>query len=772
MIAGFLNPWLVAGVSLASVPLIIHLLNRQRYRPVPWAAMRFVLAAYRRTRRRVQLENLLLLLLRMAAVACLALAIARPFTSAESPLAALTESRRDLLLVLDASASTGYREEGTTQTVFQRIVDRAREHLSELDGGRGDRAYLIFAGSRARSFPWTPPEKALTVLTALDSPTDEALDLPTILGQVLDVLQEDAAGTDQSTVEVRWLSDLQRSAFEGELDSSPTAEAEGATPLGVMPAGGEGDSATVWSEVLDAIAALDVQIALEDMGAASLVPPNLGVIAVEPVGRVLGAGRPFEVAVRVANYGDAPRAAVRVALEVDGERLPSRRVDLAAGGETQVLFALQIAEPGPHSLEAVLEGDHLAIDDRRATVIEVPPPIRVLVVDGARAARLVDDETGFLMAVLEPPAEGPQGGLAPSTFDPRVIPPEDLSSPDLRLTEWDLIVLANVAGSHLSDAFVTSLEERVAAGAAVLITVGDRVAEAGNGRFTWNERLFAPDGSKLLPAELLRHVAVGSRREGYYRVSTFEETHPALEFFADEVWKPFLTSVPVYEFLSVAPLEDARVLARLDDEGQSPLLIERAYDRGSVFLWTTTIGRSWTLLPEVPNSFIPFVHPLLWHAALRHVPARNLEPGAAITLEVKSFPRSPILVRAASDTRRALEGEASETLAGRWRLPTLSGEQTERVGLYRIELEGAASESFSVQLEAEEGDLERMTGQEAAALHPALLYVAAGENGGDSGGDDLGGRGELWRWLALAALLAVIGESLWGAFLGSRRRLA
>ena len=100
-LGGFVHPALLAGAGLALVPLVIHLLNRQRYKPLRWAAMRFVLAAQRRTRRRVQLENLLLLFLRMAGIALLALAVARPFTGAKSPLAALTESRRDVVVVID-----------------------------------------------------------------------------------------------------------------------------------------------------------------------------------------------------------------------------------------------------------------------------------------------------------------------------------------------------------------------------------------------------------------------------------------------------------------------------------------------------------------------------------------------------------------------------------------------------------------------------------------------------------------------------------------------
>ena len=134
MFESFVHPALVAGTALAAVPVIIHLLNRQRHRPIRWAAMRFVMAAYKKTRRRVQLENLLLLLLRAAAVALLALAVARPFATGDSPLAALTEKRRDLVLVLDASASTGYRED--VETVFERIVGRAGAVAGEMTDAR------------------------------------------------------------------------------------------------------------------------------------------------------------------------------------------------------------------------------------------------------------------------------------------------------------------------------------------------------------------------------------------------------------------------------------------------------------------------------------------------------------------------------------------------------------------------------------------------------------------------------------------------------------
>src|SRR5260370_8733328 len=67
---------LLAAVGAVSVPIIIHLLNRKRFRIVDWAAMRFLLAAQRKNARKMRLEQLILLLLRCLLVLLLVLAMA------------------------------------------------------------------------------------------------------------------------------------------------------------------------------------------------------------------------------------------------------------------------------------------------------------------------------------------------------------------------------------------------------------------------------------------------------------------------------------------------------------------------------------------------------------------------------------------------------------------------------------------------------------------------------------------------------------------------
>src|SRR5438270_4195092 len=73
----------------AAVPVVIHLLNRRRYRVVEWAAMRFLLAAQRKNTRRMRIEQLLLLACRVLIVLLIVLAMASVMPWAEKCWAAL-----------------------------------------------------------------------------------------------------------------------------------------------------------------------------------------------------------------------------------------------------------------------------------------------------------------------------------------------------------------------------------------------------------------------------------------------------------------------------------------------------------------------------------------------------------------------------------------------------------------------------------------------------------------------------------------------------------
>src|SRR3954453_12886071 len=78
MVDWFLNPgFLAVAAALISVPIIIHLINRMRYKRVRWAAMEFLLKAQKKSRRRLIIEQLILLMLRCLLVALTALLVLR-----------------------------------------------------------------------------------------------------------------------------------------------------------------------------------------------------------------------------------------------------------------------------------------------------------------------------------------------------------------------------------------------------------------------------------------------------------------------------------------------------------------------------------------------------------------------------------------------------------------------------------------------------------------------------------------------------------------------
>src|SRR5687768_15620613 len=74
----FANPgYLAAGAALISAPIIIHLINRMRFKRIRWAAMEFLLKAQKRNRRRLIIEQLILLALRCILVAMVGLLVMR-----------------------------------------------------------------------------------------------------------------------------------------------------------------------------------------------------------------------------------------------------------------------------------------------------------------------------------------------------------------------------------------------------------------------------------------------------------------------------------------------------------------------------------------------------------------------------------------------------------------------------------------------------------------------------------------------------------------------
>jgi hypothetical protein len=136
----FLAPAALALIGAIAVPLVLHLLRRKQGEPVEFPALRYLLRAQREFSRTLKLRNLLLMLVRIAAVLALALAAARPI----GRLVGGGHSPTALAVVLDNSLSTSLVVNG--QPVLARLKDAARAALARATAG--DRAWLVTADGR------------------------------------------------------------------------------------------------------------------------------------------------------------------------------------------------------------------------------------------------------------------------------------------------------------------------------------------------------------------------------------------------------------------------------------------------------------------------------------------------------------------------------------------------------------------------------------------------------------------------------------------------
>jgi hypothetical protein len=215
----FLAPALLFGLFAASIPVIIHLLNRRRHRTIQWAAMQFLLKATRESRGKKRLKHLIILACRTLAIATLVFAVARPLMS--SLLGWGGGNLDTVILILDRSASM----ESSTLGVSNReaVLKRIRESMQEIGNPR-----LILIDSASGEPQDVPSPDVLTELDATQA-TDTEADIPSLISRAVDAIAEQNTGRTEIWVasdrqESDWRPDDERwSAARAGLASLPQA---------------------------------------------------------------------------------------------------------------------------------------------------------------------------------------------------------------------------------------------------------------------------------------------------------------------------------------------------------------------------------------------------------------------------------------------------------------------------------------------------------------------------------------------------------------------
>jgi hypothetical protein len=564
----FLAPLFLVGLAALAIPVLIHLVQRERRRVVEFPSLMFLQRLPYRSVRRRRIQNWFLLLVRLAALALIVAAFGRPFLKRPDLAAAATAGAREIVVLLDNSYSMAYG------TRWQTARANAREVVSKL--GAADRvSLLLFASEPQLSLRSTQDRGRVLAAIEAAEPTPGA----TRYGPALKLASSILSASPLSRREVVLISDFQRSGWRGAED---VRLPQGATAT-AMPV--EGD------ETASNVAVTPVTLERSTFADQERVVVTSG--ALNRSGRA------------VSNLA--------LALEINGRVVETQRVNLEPHGSSTVSFA-PVTIASRHLRGTVrIPPDALAWDNSFHFVVSRSEPTRVLVVerDGPPP-----EATLYLQRALKL-------GEAPR-FDVVVKRAAQVTSQDLATTR--LLVLNDVPATPALAAPVGDFVKR---GGGLFVVLGRYAAwPATDSEIlpvlpTAVVDRSARDVGRLGVIEYAHPVFEVFRtpRSGDFSVAHFygyRAVEPVSSSRRDEPSdardrKTSPTERPETGATrdSVPPAAESPVVAARFDDG-APALVERRVGAGRVLVWTSTVDLSWNNFALTP-VFLPFIHRVARH---------------------------------------------------------------------------------------------------------------------------------------------------------------
>ena len=523
----FMNPWLLISLAGIGLPIAAHLLSRRRYDVVEWAAMQF-LNPSKKTRRRLKLEELLLLLLRIGLITLIVLSVTRPWLPGGWWSGYYSAGSRTVVVVIDGSNSMS-RTDGVN-SMHQNAIRRAVEFLRTL--GADDNVALIDARDQPRSVIESPLRDLAIVEQEIRRlpPPGGACGMLSALEKAIAILGRSSA----SAREVVVFTDRQANSWKS-------------------------DNEAEWMRFDDLIRFPSVRPHVWVVDVA----PQLG-----PVTRNVSVGRielsremtvpDFPVRLQVAIHNESnTEAQVPLRLLLDGQPLAGKlqRPSIPAHGESVVEFEQALRAEGTHVLtvEAELSDDAVAVDNVCHAAIHVAESLHVLLVNGTPAALPAERDSFFAELAFAPP-EG-----KPPWVKTRLVESADLTPADFQSVS--AAIFCNV-GTISPDAG-TALKAFVAAGNGLIIACGPH---------TTRESFQACFGdSGLMPQiQIVRTREAPPQAEQIIRVAPLSLQPGWLDRFRSDPARSFLKAT-----------FDAWCLTKIGPASMQNVAVENASDAGT-----------------------------------------------------------------------------------------------------------------------------------------------------------------------------------------------
>ncbi len=683
----FVTPaFFFAGLALVGIPILIHILNRRRYKTVSWAAMEFLLRAMKKNRRRLKFEQWLLLATRCLLLFLAAMALARPFgCSEQSTIASIAGTRSGLhVFVIDNSYSMAYEaDRPDARTHLDQAKRLAKQMIDRFSSG-GESIAIITAARPAQAVIAAPSYDLNAAKGAIDRIEQTALGTD-LAGAMQKAVEIGKAETTQPRKHVYLLTDATRSAFEkpGDADAIRQAGLDLAAVFGVthFNLGRQNQ----WNH-----AALDVRPSV------SLVTSRSNAI----------------FSTNLKGFGAGPDAQLQ--WKLDNQPLPGGgtiKLDRETPPQNQT-SGVPRGAGGLHVISAnLISDDRLKLDNTRQRVFDVVSELKVLIVEGERGINRMEGSGAFLDLALAPPAEANEQGLQTNSYVATELI-SDLELGNKVLSDYRAVILAGVGQIQPNQA--QQLEHFVMNGGTLILFMGEQVSGDN-----YNATLL-PRG--LLPGPMAKRIATSpDAQQGY----TFEfnprgDVHPLLREFREQP-QSGLDRAQVFTYWQIDLKPDAKVervlnyvaptdASAADKDRRDPAITLHNLGEGTVVFNTTTANADWTTFPG-KMAYVALMHEILAGSVNPAEVWLNRTVGES--LQVPSWLRLTGAPTLLDPQKQEVVIDQSTPPGG---TPVYKSQPLKKPGVYTLST-GTRTMPVSVNVPADEADVRTLDG---AAIKKAL----------------------------------------------------
>jgi hypothetical protein len=701
----FGNPWFLLALPAIGIPIYLHLYYKRNPTPRDFPSLRLIKLSMQAMVRRMQLKNIVLLILRILVILFLATALAKPSWKVGNTSPTQAGAPAAFVIILDNSLSMGASHQGIS--LFHSGKAKALEILDQM--GAYDKASIVLLNDPGTLlFPQLTWDKQELKEALRNAPLSMAgTNMVSALHMATRLLQ-DVRSFKRS---VYLISDMTADSWQPLLTSSLFKD---------FPK--------------------DIERVLIPLG--TVQPQNLTLSDLALASPIVLRGKPTPIWATVTNHSPRPGKST-LSFFVNGDKKSESPLEIKANESKRVLFSSVFPQEGTAHVKAMLGGDSLPQDDSRHLAVKVLQPQRVLIIKPPpdRQGRETREEL-FLKFALNPMLRKDGATFQVETF----------SADELRQVDpsvYSLIFLVNQR--NLPEEFTPRLTSAILGGGNLVVFMGSRVDP------TWyNLHLMdKPGNDYLLPCRLLKRVGNAVSKVVSYRLTDTDFQHSAFRLFSQE-GNGDPGRAEIFEYYQVEPNRSALVLAKMSHG--LPAILEEKRGQGRVMLLTFTADTSWTSWPLKP-TFLPFIQQVaLGMISKQGMMQETVLPGMPVSFSIKeqglkkiqlTFPSGKI-----SDISFKNEGGG---------FAHFSTTETDEAGYYQllIHKEGQPrKEAFAVNFPAAEGNLERLDAGKAKGFITIQQKPGARESLGEKIAVVREGRdfstGLLWALLLLALAETVL----------------